>query len=243
MIGFGILSTECGEVQRNTTGERLVRDKAQLLQIVVTVVAVIIIELVVAEIRTGKGGLAPLAVPGVNRTGIVKSAVRPAELHIFEAACTTAVAVKLVEIIGIEFDLLTGLHRIGDITLNRVTFTGGNDQCSGSRLIILAALSAVKGKLKGHTAREGFFRDKAQLIQIIVTVIAILIIELVAAQARAGEFLFVPLVIPEVNSAVCIIGTTGTIKHHIFEASCAAAVRIDLLEIRIIESNFSASFH
>ena len=243
LVGPGTGAAIGGKAQLHAAGEGLVRHKAQLVQIVVTIVAVTVVELVAAEAGTGEGSLIPLAIPGVEGTGIVERAVGPAEFHILEAAGAAAVLVDLLKIVIVKGNFLTGFHRVSNVTLGRTALTAGDDQRTGDILVGPGTGAAIGGKAQLHAAGEGLVRHKAQLVQIVVTIVAVTVVELVAAEAGTGEGSLIPLAIPGVEGTGIVERAVGPAEFHILEAAGAAAVLVDLLKIVIVKGNFLTGFH
>ena len=245
LIAFAVFTAVKGEAQRNTAREGPIRHKAQIVQAVVRIFVAVITKCGSGQAGTGKGCLIPLAVPGIEGTGVVERTVRPAEFHILEAAGAVAAIVDLFKVILVKGNFVTGLHRVGDIALGRggTSLTGGNDQRTGDILIGPGTGAAIGGKAQLHAAGEGLVRHKAQLVQIVVTIVAVTVVELVAAEAGTGEGSLIPLAIPGVEGTGIVERAVGPAEFHILEAAGAAAVLIDLLKIVIVKGNFLTGFH
>ena len=244
LIAFAVFSAVKGEAQRNAAGEGLVRHKAQLVQIVVTIVAVTVVELVAAEAGTGEGSLIPLAIPGVEGTGIVERAVGPAEFHILEAAGAAAVLIDLLKIVIVKGNFLTGFHCVSNVTLaGGCRFRRCDFQGSADRIILLAASPAVSCKCNLNTIGKRLIRHKAQFVQIIVTIVAVTVVELVIVQFRAGKRGCIPLAVPGINGTGIAVIRGRLFKYHILQRAGAASIVIGINKIFIVKGNFLASFH
>ena len=212
--------------------------------IVVTIVAVTVVELVAAEAGTGEGSLIPLAIPGVEGTGIVERAVGPAEFHILEAAGAAAVLIDLLKIVIVKGNFLTGFHRVSNVTLaGGCRFRRCDFQGSADRIILLAASPAVSCKCNLNTIGKRLIRHKAQFVQIIVTIVAVTVVELVIVQFRAGKRGCIPLAVPGINGTGIAVIRGRLFKHHILHRAGAASIVIGINKIFIVKGNFLAGFH
>ena len=240
MIVLAVLSAIEGKPERDTAGEGLVRHKAQLVQIVVTIVTVTVVEFIAAETGTGKGSLIPLAIPGVEGTGIVERAVGPAEFHILEAAGAAAVLIDLLKIVIVKGNFLTGSHRVGDVTLAGGSGLGNlQHQGAVSAVALAAVLLTIDSESDLHAViGRRLTRLQCQTLEGIVAIIRVIVIELAAYQVGTAQRF---IAISNIAAEIVIIAGRGA-KGHVLEGAVALAVII-FFKIADFKAGFLAGLH
>ena len=168
----------------------------------------------------------------------------PAEFHILEAAGAAAVLIDLLKIVIVKGNFLTGFHRVSNVTLaGGCRFRRCDFQGSADRIILLAASPAVSCKCNLNTIGKRLIRHKAQFVQIIVTIVAVTVVELVIVQFRAGKRGCIPLAVPGINGTGIAVIRGRLFKYHILHRAGAASIVIGINKIFIVKGNFLAGLH
>ena len=215
-------------MQRDSLVEVVAGHKAQIIQSVLAVIAVIIIEIVIVDGGVREGLLVLAVVVEVHQAGFGGTeCVVGLEGDIAQGIAAVLLLEEIVEILAVELHLVSSVHLVGDVAFLRVAHKD----------LDLAVHIAAAGVIGSEVQRDGALTvagDKAQAVEVVIPVTGA-IIEPLVFQTAGGEGLLVFSIIIIIDGAPG--GGEGVIgfKGDIFQGVIAVLLLKYLVEVPAVK--------
>ena len=226
-----------GKVQRDGLVKVIAGHKAQLIQGVLAVVAVLVVELVVVDGAVGEGLLVTAVVVKVHEAGLgAGEGVVSLKGDEPDVVVLVLLLEEVVEIVPVKGDFLAGIHLVGDVAV-----VGAVSHQDLHRAVHIAAAGVIGPEVQGDGALAAA-GDKAQAVEVVVAVTGA-VIEPLILQAAGGEGLLVTAFIIVIDSAAGGGEGVVSLKGDVLDGVVAVLLLEHVVEVPAVEFHHIVGIH